>query len=184
MKAQKLRGREGRNSAKIFLIAALFICIMLQPLKADIVWESGHHEIIDGDIYTEIWIYNDATADMFGGDVYKLETFDITAFDMFTGVMDILDVHDNSSINIHGGSLGTLGAADDSSVNLYAYDVIYHPTGGYYDRGWVEGKYLDNDLYFSYDLIHIDSFSHLNVVPEPATLLLLGFGAFLVRKIR
>jgi hypothetical protein len=169
---------------KIITIVAAVVLAVVGPAQADTVWLSGHHEIVDGDVYTEIWMYNDATADMFGGDVFKLETFDITGFDMFTGVMDILDVHDNSTINIHGGILGTLGAADDSSVNLYAYDVIYHPTGGYYGRGWLEGKYLDNDLHFSYDLIHMDSISHINVVPEPTTILLLGLGAFLVGKKR
>ena len=167
---------------KVFLTIVLTILIGACPAQADTVWLSGHHEIIDGDVYTEIWMYNDATADMFGGDVYKLETFDITGFDIFTGVMDILDVHDNSTINIHGGSLGTLGAADDSSVNLYAYDVTYHPTGGHYDRGWVEGRYLNNDLYFNFDLVHMGSFSHINVVPEPATLLLFALGGLMLRK--
>ena len=167
---------------KIITILAATLLAGISQAQADTVWLSGYHEIIDGDIYTEIWMYNDATADMFGGDVFKLETFNVTGFDMFTGVMDILDVHDNSTINIHGGSLGTLGAADDSSVNLYAYDVTYHPTGGYYDRGWVEGKYLADDLSFTFDLIHMDSLSHINVVPEPATLLLVCLGCMLVRR--
>jgi len=37
-------------------------------LQADTVWESGHHEIFDGNIYSEIWMYNDCTLDIFGGD--------------------------------------------------------------------------------------------------------------------
>jgi len=127
-------------------------------------------------------MYNGATATMLGGDVYKLESFDVSAFDMFGGAMDVLDVHGNSAIDIYGGSLDTLGAADAAVVNLYAYEVIYYPTGGYYGRGWVEGAYVETDLYFSFDLIHTDTFSHVNVVPEPSTIVLIGIGALILRR--
>jgi hypothetical protein len=62
-------------------------------------------------------------------------------------------------------------------LNLYAYDVTYHETGGYYDRGWIEGRYIDDDLYFNFDFVESDSFSHITIIPEPATILLLGLGA-------
>jgi hypothetical protein len=182
MNAQKLRGREGRNSAKIFSIVVLFIFLISLPLHADTVWESGHHEINDGDIYGEIWMYNDCTLDIFGGDIYRLTAYDTTITDWYDGVMDDLWVRDYSTVNIYGGVLDTLVATENSVINLFAYDVICHPTGGYYDRGWVEGKYLDNDLYFSYDLIHMDSISHINVVPEPTTLLLVCLGTILLKK--
>lgn len=167
---------------KVFLIIAVTIVIGVCPAQADTVWLSGHHEIIDGDIYTEIWMYNDATADMFRGDVFKLETFDVTGFDMLDGVMDLLYAHHSSIIDIHGGSLGGLGATENAIINLYAYDVIHHPTGGHFDRGWVEGKYVESDVYFSFDLDDVGSFSHINVVPEPATLLLFALGGLMLRK--
>jgi len=160
------------------------LSLIASCVRADTVWDSGHHEINWGDAYWEIYMYNGATADMFGGGVYKMETFDISSFDMFDGAMDILNVHGSSIISIHGGTLGALGAEDNSLVNLYAYDVIYHPTGGHYDRGWLEGTYIAGNLYFVYDLIHTDSFSHVNVIPEPATFLLFGVGGMLLRKQR
>ncbi|MHC4633444.1 MAG: PEP-CTERM sorting domain-containing protein [Planctomycetota bacterium] len=184
MKAQKLRGREGRNSAKIFLMFALFIFLIFLPLKADTVWLSGHHEILDGDAYTEIWMYNDATADMFGGDVYKLEMFDTSSFDMLGGVMDIIIMRNNSVSYIRGGNLGALGAIDNSVVNLYAYDVIHHLTGGHYDRGWVEGKYYLDGASFDFDLGAQNTYQHINIVPEPSTLAFLALGFLAIRRLK
>ena len=182
MKAQKLRGREGRNSAKVLSIATLFILLIIQPLKADTIWTEGYHEINDGDIYAEIYMYNDSTADMFGGDVYKLESLDIGVFNMYDGEMDLLFVYDSSTANILGGNLGALRATEDALVNLYAYDVTYHPTGGHYDRGWIEGLYIDSDLYFNFDFVLLESFSHINIIPEPSTFFLFFLGALMLRK--
>ncbi|MHA2404325.1 MAG: PEP-CTERM sorting domain-containing protein [Candidatus Kariarchaeaceae archaeon] len=163
----------------------LTILIMLFgacQVQADTVWESGHHEINDGDLYGEIWMHNDATADMWGGDVFKLEMFDTSVFDMIGGAMDLLGMRNDSVTYIRGGELGALGAIDDSIANLYAYDVIHHLTGGHFDCGWVEGKYYLDGTSFNFDLWSQNTYQHINIVPEPATFLLFGFGVFLLRK--
>jgi len=149
------------------ILTILVVLAGAYPAQADTVWLSGHHEIVDGDVYGEIYMYNDATATMFGGDVYKLETYDYSTFDVIDGIMGLLYVHENSTVNIHGCDLYALGATGVALVNLYAYDVIYHPTGGHFDRGWIEGKYVVDDIPFSFDLNHLDTFSHINVIPEP-----------------
>lgn len=182
MNAQKLRGREERNIARIFSMTALFIFLIFLPLQADTIWTEGYHEINDGDVYTEIWMYNDATADMFGGDVFKLELFDITMVSIFDGELTDLRLHDNSIGDLYGGDLNRLGISENGLLNLYAYDVTYHETGGYYDRGWIEGKYINNDLYFSFDFVEPDTFLHINLIPEPSTLLLFGLGVLLLKK--
>ena len=51
--------------------------------QSDEVWNTGYHEILGGDVYGEIYMYNDATAAMFGGDVFKIETHDLTHFDFW-----------------------------------------------------------------------------------------------------
>lgn len=167
---------------KAITILAATLLAGISPVQADTVWLSGHHEILDGDSYAEIYMYNDATADMFGGDVYKLESLDISVFNMFDGEMDLLFVYDSSTTNILGGNLGALRATEDALVNLYAYDVTYHPTGGHYDRGWIEGLYIDSDLYFNFDFVLVESFSHINIIPEPSTFFLFFLGALMLRK--
>ena len=167
---------------KIAIVIELILLLKAQPMQADTVWTSGHHDILEPDVYGEIYMYNDATATMIGGDVYKLEIYDLTAFDMLGGEMDLLYVHDDTTINIYSGTLSALGATENASVDLYAYDVIHHPTGGHFDRGWLEGNYLLNDLYFTFDLNHLDTFSHINVVPEPTTVFLLALGGLLSRN--
>ena len=182
MKAQKLRGREVRNCAKIFsMVVALFICLMLQPLKAT-VWESGHHEIVDSDVYGEIDIYNDVTLDIFGGDIFRLAAFDTTITNWHDGQMDVLWARDNSIVNIYGGNLNRLGILENGLLNLYAYDVTYYETGGHYDRGWLEGRYVSSDQYFTFDFFEPGTYSHINVIPEPTTLLLLSLGSFILIK--
>ena len=170
---------------KIVLMILIMLVTMLvgaNQVQADTEWLSGHHEINGGDTYSEIWMYNDATADMFGGEVYKLETYNTTDFDMLGGQMDLLYVHDNSTASIYAGSLQGLGIEESGSVDLYAYDVTYDPTGGHFDRGLLEGRYIANDLYFSFDLNHTGTFDHINIVPEPTTFLLVGLGGLFLRK--
>jgi hypothetical protein len=183
MNSLKKNGREGIKNAKIFLPAVLFICLSLQQIQADTVWVSGHHEINDGDVYGEIWMENDATADMWGGDVFQLGALDSSKFNMFGGTMDILIGRYDSIVNIHAGDLSSAGLAENAVMNLYAYDVVYHVTGGGDDwsTGWLEGKYYSGDEYFVFDFSTHDA-SQLNIIPEPMTLLFLALGFIGIRK--
>jgi hypothetical protein len=185
---------------EIITILTVIILCGVCHVQADIVWDSGHHEIFDGDVYWEIWMENDATADMWGGDVYQLGTFDSSNFSMYGGTMDRLMVRGNSVVNIHSGELNQLAIYasgyykyyddgtyeyiyDKGLVNLYAYDVVYHPIGE--TNGWIDGKYIANDQYFVFDGISPTSYaSNINIVPEPATILLLLPSVFLLRKKR
>jgi hypothetical protein len=179
---------------KIFTILAVGMLFVVCPVQADTVWTSGHHEIFDGDFYGEIWMHNDATADMFGGDVIQLGALDSSSFSMYGGTMDRLMVRGNSVVNIHSGELNQLAIYesgyykyyddgtyeyiyDNGLVNLYAYDVVYHPTDEY--NGYIEGKYINNDQHFTFNTGLSDT-SHINIIPEPATVLLLSLGGLMV----
>jgi hypothetical protein len=155
----------------------------VRPAQADTEWYSGHHEIVDGNVYGEIWMYNDCTADMCGGEVFQLGALDSSRFNMFGGTMDILLGRYDSIVNIHGGDLNSAGLAEKAVMNLYAHDVVYHPTDGGDDwsTGWLEGKYCANDEYFVFEFSTHDD-SYLNVIPEPATLLLFGLGGLFLKR--
>jgi len=140
------------------------------------------------DMYYDAWVlsvttYNKSEFNIYGGSIDgPLTGSDNSAVNISGGWFDFVIVEDFSILNIisgHGG-LGDLSATG-GSINLYAYDVLYDPTGGYYGEGLLTGKYLSNDHYFDYDL-HEGTYSHITVVPEPISLLLIGLGGLFLRK--
>ena len=161
-------------------ILAAVILFGACPVSAT-TWTEGHHEIFDGDAYWELYIYNDVTLDIFGGDIYRLAAYDTTYTNWYDGDMDTLWARDDSIVNILGGDLDILWAAENSLINLYAYDVEIETTGGWYDQGYVTGYFYSNDEYFYFDLSQ-DSYLHINIIPEPATLFLLSFGGLFLRR--
>jgi hypothetical protein len=155
-------------------------------VQADVIWDSGYHEIKTGDAYVEIWLHNDATAEMSDGSVMQLGAVDSSRFNMHGGSMYRLLVRDDSVVNIYGGDLTYLViyGNENGVVNLHAYDVVYHPSDDS-ASGWIDGKYIANDQYFKIDRFPETYFlEHVNIVPEPGTLLLMGFGAFLFGRKR
>jgi hypothetical protein len=171
---------------KVILLIGFGAVLMfvISPVWADTEWDSGHHDIWDGDIYGEIWLTNYATADMWGGDVYELGTLDSSRFSMYEGTMDYILIRDNSIVNIYGGTLGSMGIYDEENgmVNLYAKDVIYHFSPGV--PGWLEGNYITgSEQHFNF-YVNQSGSSHINIIPEPSTITLLGLGILLFRKTR
>lgn len=166
---------------KIVILIALIGLLEAYPIQADTVWLSGHHNIVDGDIYGEIYIYNDVTVDILGGEIYKLETYDVTVTDWCGGAITEVFTHEDSLVNIYGGQLSRLQAAENSVIQLYAYDVIHTTTGGYWDAGQLMGKYYNDNSDFLFDLHHT-AYPHITVVPEPTTFLLVISGVLFVRK--
>jgi hypothetical protein len=164
-------------------LAILMLCAVC-PALADTVWTEGYHEINDGDVYGEIWMYNDCTLDIFGGDIYRLAAYDTTITDWYNGEMDVLWVNDESIVNIYGGTLSELAAIEDGQINLCAYDIVHTTTGGHYGIGQVMGYYYSDSSYFSFDLGNLETYSHINIIPEPATLLIMTFGGLFLRKNR
>jgi hypothetical protein len=162
---------------KVFLILVVTVLIGACPAQADTVWLSGHHEIIDSDIYGEIWMYNDCTLDILGGDIYRLAVYDTTVTNWYGGEMVTLWAHDESIVNIYGGQLGDVWAAENSYVYLYAYDVTLDDV-----EYILSGRYYSSNNFFSIDVHNQDIYSHIFVIPEPATFLLLILGGLLIKR--
>jgi len=181
----KTLNKSGIESGAKYLtfLSVLALAFLPVNLQAGTVWESGHHEIFDGDVYAEIGIYNDVRLDIFGGDIGYVWAFNDTITNWYGGQMNYFVANDNSIVNIYGGTINIgLGGGDNSEINLYAYDISITHTGGHWDVGQVTGKYYANDTSFIFDLWGPDTYLHINIVPEPATFLLLALGVLGIRR--
>lgn len=94
----------------------------------------------------------------------------------------LIVVEEDSVLNLIAG-YGSDLSATGGEINLYAYDVVYDSSIGGSGGGIIEGKYYYDDSYFGYDLFP-GTVSHVNVVPEPSTLLLFSLGGLLLRNRR
>ena len=69
---------------RIFSLVVVFLTISACNVQAEIIWDSGHHEFSEG-FEGEVWMLNDATADITGGYIGNLLCYDISSVDTYDG---------------------------------------------------------------------------------------------------
>ena len=167
----------------------------LRPYDSSIINMTG------GEIQT-LETFITSTANISGGSIYGVSAWDYTTvnlsvtgnvttlgarvsgtINMMGGTAEYLGALDSGTVNIYGGLITeSLGAWNDAVVNIYGYDFNYDPMGGSRDGGQLTGFWLDSTA-FIIDLKGSDTYSHINLIPEPCSLLLLALGClFLKRK--
>jgi len=185
--------------------------------------------IQEGDVYSYVYVYNNATVDMTGGVVTTvLVAYDSSTVNISGGILhqigssyesaastlnlsgsmqaDEVEIGGSSVLNMFDGTIGSVeidnianlygGIISDyllatSTVNIYGYDFQYNPLAGDYRGGQLTGFWL-NDTPFSIDLYYddtpggslVDTYPHIVLIPEPATILLLGLGILLQRRLK
>ena len=205
---------------QIFILLAV-VSILVCNARADLTWDSGHREYSAGD-ETWVYMYNDASVDITGGNIDELRMYDDTSAEVTGGTIglwvcnnsssadldeigsvDFLKPSDNSLINIldgsvnllaardfsetniSGGSLNIIDALDSSTINLYVDidNYFYDPTGGQFNDGLLTGLWLNSDQSFNIELLGSGTINHINIIPEPLTIVLIVGGIpFLKRK--
>jgi len=146
-------------------------------------------------------LYDSSTLNIFGGYLMEAESYNTSILNFFGGnISSGLGAWENSTMNIWGGIIGAIGTSNSSTVNLrggqitnwvgghigttinvFGKELSKINEGGLYGDGQVTGLWQDNTP-FTINLIGTDTYSVVNLIPEPATIFLLSFGIFFTRK--
>ena len=165
-------------------------------------YDSSIINMTGGEILT-LDAYNTSTANISGGNVRSVFTRDHATTNLYDGgsvfslgaarqsgvvnmtggITEYLRAGESGIINLYGGTVNIyLNAWDSAKVNIYGYGFNYDPSAGNWNGGQLTGFWLD-DTPFIIDLAGSGTYSHINLVPEPCSLLLLALGClFLKRK--
>jgi hypothetical protein len=141
--------------------------------------ESSTANMSNGDVYT-IGAWDNATVNFSGNaNAANFYACNYGTLNMIGGVVQRIGATDSGVINIYGGYISDcLGVSSTSIANVYGHDLIKMPFGGSYGYGQVSG-FWNNNKPFTIDLSGPDTYSRINLVPEPSTLFLLGIGCLI-----
>lgn len=139
--------------------------------------------IIGGSVGASAWdhavvnFFDDASAGTIGAR-------DFGTLNMIGGTADRLGAGDSGTLNLYGGTINeSLGASREAVINIYGYGFNYDPNAGSRDGGQLTGFWLDYTP-FTIDLYGIETYSHINLIPEPGSLILLSFGSLIIKRRR
>ena len=174
-----------RRYIQILLIILPTLCLAEEYPPIDFYTDGV---IENGDAYSVVQTFNNATVDMIGG-----------------GIHNYLFMFNNSTFNANGGSFyeltdvsvsdfavlnlfylqtipGRIWAQESASIHIYGKNFLYEQHSSDW---WLYGSWSNNDE-FTLIFRGPDTRNHvvLHEIPEPVTLLLLSVGTILIRRKR
>ncbi len=128
-----------------------------------------------------IYAFNSSTVNIFGGEIRKsVSMWESSTTNIYGGniMLDGCLFTDFSILNIYGGDvfLGAPYAEESSTINIYGYEFSEFPAFS------LTGYLSDGSPFEFIELTHAISHINLIVIPEPASVLLLGLGGLLLRR--
>jgi hypothetical protein len=133
--------------------------------------------------------YDSSTTDILsGGTVSSLNAYGSSAVDISGGTVSNINAYSSSTVNISGGRLSRLEASGSSAVTFHGLNFL--ASGGlilYGERvlgtGMLTGEWMDGTPW-SVRIYENAPTANIFAIPEPATLLLLGFGGMALLRRR
>lgn len=186
------------------VILATVLMIGVCNVQAAIDWDFYEDGTIDPcDEYSNVGVYDTppdhTTVDMLGGVLLTLSTYDFSTTNIHGGEISWgIDTYDSSTVNIYDGTITAhfLGVRNTSTLSIYGgnLDVVNSPTfyetstvniygySFFYDDilGVLTGNLQDGSTFIFRELSPSD-YSNLNLVPEPATMILFVMGGLILR---
>ena len=168
---------------KVILTLSLISVVVCQA-KGAIWYSSGYNTFTDSEPQgEEIFVENNAVLDFLSGNAAGLRVIHTATANIYGGSITYdLYTSDDSVTNVSLVDLKILSSAHNSVVNFYAYDVVFYSMGGINNEGYMAGTFYKDNVSFAIDFWNAETVSHVNIVPEPTTFLLLGLGGLLLRK--
>ncbi|MGD1043274.1 MAG: PEP-CTERM sorting domain-containing protein [Sedimentisphaerales bacterium] len=154
-----------------------------QVIYVTSVWNYSTVNIFDGSLGSAS-IHDYASINVYGGTFSQntvVEDFGIA--NIMGGTMKSLSSFNYSVTNLYGGSItdSIYIGSTTSTINVFGSNLTKTDTDGTYGYGQISG-FWQNGLPFTIDLADPDKYSRINLIPEPATFLLLGAGGLFLRK--
>ncbi len=168
------------------MLSILVSLILVGVSNGAMDWDiySGSNQIQTSDEYGVVNTYNNSTLDMTGGRVEYIFGYDNSIINFFGGDVDILEGHNHSTFALNGGLIDTISILDFSHFNIYGSDFVWQRAGGGAVSGWLSGNWLDGssfNIYFR-DLPEEFPGSHITLIPEPSSFLMILAGSVLLRS--
>ncbi len=139
--------------------------------------------VLDGANLLGVSSYEDSIINMSGGIGFMYIANENSVINISGGLTYFVESYDNSRVNISGGSeILLLWTADNSTVTIFGTHFNYGLGPIPNDSGRLTGM-LQNGDPLDVDFVRFDNAS-IVLVPEPATLLLLGLGGLMLGRKR